>query len=221
MTRTRLLLATLLMTIAATSLTGCVGFRYLAYMFSPRQKQKAEFTFPGDAQVLVMIEAMRPEYENPVFNRALFDRTAELFKEKKSTATLISPLKVISLRREHEDFAKWSLQRVGRELNATHVLWIKVDKLQIQPSPDTPVLEPVVDLRMKVIAVDHPETEARVWPDEKEKEGRPIHVQRQADVGSEAHNVDTATVKLARDTAQFVHAPFFEIDLEEPTPVEH
>jgi len=220
MTRRSVLLA-MLVTIAGTSLTGCVGFRYMAYMFSPRQKQKPEYTFPGDAQVLVMIEASRPEYENPVFNRALFDRVSELFKEKKSTAVLISPLKVLALRREQDDFAKWPVQRIGRELTATHVLWIKIDKLQIQASPDTPVLEPVVDLRMKVIAVDHPETEARVWPEEKEKEGRPIHVQRQADVGSEAHNVDTATVKLARDTAQFVYAPFFEIDLEEKTPVEH
>lgn len=208
--------------IAGPLLPGCVAFRFIAYMFSPRQVQKAEFTFPTDSRVLLMLESERPEEENPVFNRAMFDKLVELFREKKSTAHLVSPLEVLTLRRNNEDFASWTIQRVGRELKCDYVIYLKVQKLQVQTTPDVQVLEPRFDAKMKVICVDHPATEARVFPPSQsdDKEGRDIHVTRQADVTSDNRGIDSAVIKLGKDCAHYVIAPFFELDQEESTPQE-
>ncbi|MFN0138123.1 MAG: hypothetical protein ACKVS9_18620 [Phycisphaerae bacterium] len=203
-------------------LQGCGPFRFLAYFLSPRQMQKAEFTFPDDARVLVMVEADRPEYDNPVFNRAMFEKLVELFREKKSNVKLVSPLEVLPLRRSNEDFATWTIQRIGRELKCDHVIYLKVDKLQVQTTPDVQVLEPRFDARMKVICVDHPATEARVFPpaESDDRDGRRISVTRQADVTSDNRGIDAAAIKLGKDCAHYVIGPFFELDLEEPTPQE-
>lgn len=197
---------------------GCVLFRFLGYFFAPRQIEKAEYTFPADARIAVMIDAARPEFENPVFCRALYDKACDIFRDKKSSAKLLPPSDVHDLRRRHRDFDQWSVQRVGRELGATHVLYIKLDRLTLSNPDNATVVEPMVEMRSKVIAVSQPETDARVWPPE--KDGRSATVTRQAEVAQDIRTADAAAIKLGRDAAHIVIGPFFDYDREEPTPVE-
>jgi hypothetical protein len=202
----------------AAAAAGCGAATPLAYYFSPRHIQKSEYAFPGDARVAVLIEPARPDAEHPVFNRALYERLAETFREKKSKAALLPLDEVTTLRSQHADFASWSIQRIGRTLHASHVLYIRIDELQLRTTPEVPVIEPRVTLHEKVILVDSPEHDARAWP--KEQEGRLVTCSRPSGEVADAGDEDDAVRKLGLDTAYFVAMPFFETDLEEKRPVE-
>jgi hypothetical protein len=199
---------------------GCNVISAIAYYFRPRDIQKPQYEFPRGSRVAIVIDAARPSDENPVFDRALYERVVEMLREGKSGATVLPLRAVIDLRRANPDFDQWSLQKIGRDLQADQVLYIRIDRLVIRQTPDYPILTPAVDLRMKVIDVSQPGVHARLWPEA--KEGYPVSRARQtteaADTGPDA--ADTEAKKLARDTAYYVTMPFIEVDLEQPPPVE-
>jgi hypothetical protein len=199
-------------------LCGCNMFKALVYYLSPPQTKDAEFTFPKDAVIALMIDPARAEMESPVFNRALHERLVEIFREKKSDAQLIAPRDVLALRRKNPEFEHWSVRRIGQELEATHVLYARLDQLSVREPRDSPVLEPRVALRLKVIGVSLPDNDARVWPTE--KEGRLITASRQASEAVDPGRDDAELVRLGREAAYLVAQPFFEVNLEEKTPRE-
>jgi hypothetical protein len=210
--------AMLLALLAATA--GCNILGPMAYYLQPRQIQKPQYEFPADSRVAVVIEARNPRYENPVFNEALYERVVTMLRDGKSKATILPLQQVTQLRHANADFAKWSLQRIGRRLGADHVLYVRIDRLVIHPSPDYPILSPEVDLHMKVIGVHEPAVHARIWPET--KEGHPLSCRRQvaevADANPDAADIEAR--KLGYDTAYWVTMPFIKVDLEKRPPVE-
>lgn len=197
---------------------GCNILRPLAYYLRPPQIQKPEYEFPADSRVAIMIEAARRRHENPVFNRALYERLVELLRAGKPQPTFL-PLRAISdLRRAHADFDRWSLQRIGRALHADQLLYIKLDRLIIRQSPDYPLLTPTVELHTKLIGVNQPAAHGRLWPEQ--KEGRAVSCSRQPSEAGGADAADHAARKLGYDTAYYVAMPFIEVNLEEKPPVE-
>lgn len=219
MTRLRagfaVLLALLSLTTGCKAVIGAIG-----YYFRPRQIQKPEYEFVDGERVAMVIEAAQPRDENPVFNRALHERVVQMLREGKSKATVLPFRPLADLRRDHPDLDQWSLQRIGRELQADHVLYIKLDRLIIRQTADYPVLTPAVELHMKLIGVSQPGVHARLWPEE--KEGRAVSRSRQirevADDDPDAP--DAEAMKLGYDTAYYVTMPFIKVDLEENPPVE-
>ena len=168
-----LLLLTLLgLTAGCRNVIGAIG-----YYFRPRQIQKPEHQFAAGARVALVIDTARPEDENPVFNQALYERAVEMLREAGSRAKVLPLQAVIDLRRANPDFHKWSIQKIGRELEADEVLYVRVDRLIIREEPDHPLLTPTVEMRLKVIGVSEPPVHARLWPEE--KEGRPVRCARQ------------------------------------------
>lgn len=219
MTRARV--AAALLSVLLGLVAGCgPTLGAIAYYFSPRQIQKPAYEFPEGSRVALLIEAAQPRDENPVFDRALHERVTEMLREGKSQATLVPLRPIAELRRAHPDFDKWSLQRIGRELQADHVLYVKLDRLVIRQAPDYPILTPMVDLRMKLIGVSEPPAHARLWPEA--KEGHAVSCARQsreaADADPDAADVEAR--KLGCDTAYYVSMPFIEVDLEQNPPVE-
>lgn len=212
----RAAIASMLASIALAA--GCSLIQPLTYFLRPPDIQKAQFEFPPGSRVLIMLDPARPEYDSPIFARALFDGVCDNFREKKSSVQFIPPREVAELRREHSDFQSWSVQRIGRELNADHVLWVKVDRYQTRQSPAYPVLEPYAELRVKVIAVDNPSTDARVWPTE--KEGMKVTSSRPVREAADSSAEDLEAKRLARDAAWQIAFPFFEQNLEDPKPRE-
>lgn len=200
--------------------TGCSQLGAIAYYLRPRQIQKPQYEFPAGTRVAFVIEAVNPQQENPVFNQALYERVTDRLREGKSGANLLPLSLANDLRRRNLDYPQWSLQRIGREMNADQVLYIKIDSLTIRPTPDHPLLTPEVALHVKLISVQEPPLHARIWPDA--KEGHLVQCKRQvaeaADENPEGPDVEAR--KLAYDTAYWVTMPFLEIDLEENPPVE-
>jgi hypothetical protein len=209
------LLALLGMSAGCKQIIGAVG-----YYFRPRQIQKPQYEFTAGTRVAMVIDAARPGDENPVFNQALHERVVEMLREGKSHATVLPLSAITDLRRANPDFDNWSVQKIGRALQADEVLYIKIDRLVIRQTPDHPVLTPTVEARMKVISASQPPVHARLWP--QAKEGHPVHCARQiteaADANPEAADIEAR--KLGHDTAYYAAMPFIEVDLEENPPVE-
>jgi len=197
---------------------GCNIISALAYFFGPPQIQKAEFKLTG-GRLAVLVEAARPEQENPVFTQALCQKLGEILREHGVKAQLIPQEDVFSLRQQNPDFATWSVQKVGQRLNADQVLYIRIEHLQIHP-PGSPLLEPAVSMRLKVIAPDRPPEAARLWPSLAEPEGRQVQRSRPAVVAGDALTLDSEAAKLGKDAAWLVAAPFYDVDLEKKTPWE-
>lgn len=203
---------------------GCALLGAGAYYLSPPHVQKPEHTFPENSRVLLLIEAADPTDENPVFTRALHERSEALLRDGKWLGRLVSQEELAEKRRSDPSFAKASLQKIGRALGAEYVLYARIESLDIRESLDArdsldqKILSPKVELRVKVVGVELPASEARVWP--KEADGRPMSCARQTSEGADPDHEDAETTKLAYDTAYWLTAPFIEIDLEKKPPVE-
>lgn len=200
------------------SSVGCNIAAPLMLFFRPRDIQKAQFVFPPHGKIAVLIDRARADDVSPVFDDALHQRLVEYFHQYGSRAQLLPQRKLTDLRRRHADFHRWSTQRVGRELEVDYVLQARIESLELRSSADNPVLAPRVSMRLKVIAVDHPPGDARVFP--AEKEGYPVECRRMPSEAGSPAQIDEEIAKLGKDTAYWVMMPFFDVDLEEKTPVE-
>jgi hypothetical protein len=200
------------------SQSGCVGLRGLAYLTQPRQIQKPEFELSG--RVAIVIDAARPGQANPVFESTLYKRIVELLRENEVTATIIPYDDITNLRQTQADFTSWSVQKIGRELNADQVLYVRVENLSLAQK-DEPVMTPAVTLRVKLIAPRAPAANARLWPEtDKEREGREVACKRHPVENEGVDRVDSEAAKLARETAYYVARIFHKWDAEVPPPRE-
>lgn len=209
--------AIVIVMIASLASAGCNIMGPLMYYFRPPQIQKPVYKFPSGSRVAVVVEAARPEYENPLFAQTLVDRTAEYLEKGKWNATLV-PLSATYDLRSRTEYPTWSIQRIGRELSADYVLYMRIELLGTRESPLTPVLSPRVEIRMRVIEVAAPAARARAWPEE--PEGHLVRCTRQVIEASDPEMEDGELVKLAKDTAYWTSMPFISVDLEEKTPIE-
>ncbi len=213
---------TLRWTVAFVLLLTCTGCKLagpLAYYLRPRQINKPEFTFPDGARVAVLFERADRVTPMPVFEHALYEKTAAYFRQYDSPARLVPLRRVNDLRRSiGREFDEMPIQTIGRRLNADYVLNVRIEALQSQVEPGHPLLDPRVTLRTKVIACENPASDARVWPDE--SRGHLVEHKRQTSEYAGPEVADAELAKLGRETAYWVTLPFFPVDLEEAAPVE-
>jgi hypothetical protein len=190
----------------AVSACGCNLIGAAAYYFGPHRTQKPEFEFPKNSTVAVVFDAARSQYFDPVFIHGFHGRLNDIFRQKKSTSRLVPVEDVMALRTQ-TGYRDWSVQRIGRELQADYVLFIVIDEMRVKISPDAPVIEPLARLRFKVIKVGEPPDKARVWPPE--RDGRPVLVTRPPEDAFHSEVADNAMAKLGRQSAWLVSTPFF------------
>lgn len=200
-------------------LSGCNVVSAIAYFFGPPQIQRAEFKLTS-GRLAVLVEMVRPEEDNPVFVQALHDKLAEIFRDRGIKAQLIPLEDIARLRQQSPDFGQWSLQKLGRRLNAQQVLYVRVERLQIREAPGSPVLVPVADLRLKLIDPNAPPEAARLWPGRQEHQGREVQRARPAREATDGVAIDSEAAKLGKDAAWLVAMPFYDVDLEQKTPWE-
>jgi hypothetical protein len=200
------------------ALSGCNILGPITYYLGPPRIQKAEFPLTSKGRVAVVVDYVRREQENPVFSQTLVEKLIDIFRERKSSTRIVPPEELLDLRKRHRDFREWSLQRIGRELEAEQVLALRVENLTLRVAPDDPVVYPRVVLRVMVIGSDRPPERPRLWPDE--PEGREVPCSRPPQEAGDIHAHDLAAIKLARDTAHLLATLFFDTDLEQPIPKE-
>jgi hypothetical protein len=205
----RLTLAVLLVPAAGCNIVGPLGV-----LFAPPQIQKAEVTLTK-SRLALLVEYARTEDENPVFTQTFRERLAEILKEKKVNEQLVPAQELARLQQANPDFGKWNLQRVARELRAEQVLYVRIDRLVIRPTPDHPLMEPGVMMHAKLISASAEAKAARLWPPAAEREGRELSRSRPPQEAADARAIDEETTKLAKDAALLMAMPFYDVDKEE------
>ena len=200
-------------------LSGCNLVAAVGILTAPPQIKKAEYRLaPG--RLAVLIETARPEEDHPVFAQAFHDRLVDEFRQHKIRAQVVSRDEVQRARQENPDFARWSVQRVGRWLLADQVLYVRIESLQLYEAPGSPLLAPRVQMRVRVIGVNEPEETARLWPGPEEPGGRLMQRTRQPKEAIDSVLIDAEAAKLGREAAFLVAMPFRDVDLEQKPPWE-
>ncbi|MFO0838042.1 MAG: hypothetical protein U1D55_05900 [Phycisphaerae bacterium] len=215
---------------ALAPLAGCQFIGGIAYFLGPKRVEKAEFKL-AQGRVAIVVEYERPSDASPVFDRAFHERMVEIYRDEKlaqskakSAVTgeteFVAPSRWADLRQSDPDSRTWSIQRIGRELDAEQVLYIRVARLQLRETPDYPILSPQVLLRGRVISSNEPPPHHRLWPTGPMDEGREVSAERPPQEFSGADQIDSEVTKLARMAAYTLSRYFLDTDLEAPTPKE-
>ena len=215
----RLRMAAIFLLVIGTGLAGCKMVAAVGILLAPRQIQKAEFTLTQD-RLALLVETVRATDDNPVFANALHKKLVEIFKEKKVNDQVVPYQEMLQLRQSDPNFSKWSLQKVGRRVDAQQLLYVRVETLDMHEEPGSPVLHPRVRLHVKVIGPRESRDKARLWPPAAERGGRLVQCARHQQEEAGAMLMDSESVALARDVAWLVAMPFYDVDLEEKPPVE-
>jgi len=210
--RARLMLLTLAALLVPA--TGCNIIGPLGVLFAPPQIQKAEVKLTKE-RLALLVEYARSEDESPVFTQVFHERLAEILKEKKANDRVVDAKELARVQQANPDFGKWNLQRVARELKAEQVLYIRIDRLVIRPTPDHPLMEPAVVMHAKLIGASAEAKAARLWPPGAERDGREISRSRPPQEATDARAIDEETTKLAKDAALLAAMPFYDVDTEE------
>lgn len=211
------LAAALMLTTACTA--GCGQMLgAIVYFLSPPQVRKAEFELT-QARLAIHIDSRGQSRNNPLFEHELHQTLSEVFKEKKLNARIVPHERMLDLQQRNADFAKWSNQKIGRELRVEQVLYIMIDELRTRERPDHPILHPRVWLRARVVGVQAPSAHPVLWPID-EPAGREISTARQPQEAGDINRDDTAIAKLARDAAHLIASYFYDLDLEDGPPKE-
>ncbi len=215
MSRARVLVA-MVISLGLCSI-GCNWIKGLGVLFAPRQIQKAEFQLTHQ-RLAILIEAARPGQSNPVFAEALHAELARMFADNGISTNVVPLRELLAVRRDNPDYSRWSLQKIGRAVNADQVLYVRLENLRIRLTSEHPLVEPAVALRMKVIGTSEAAETARLWPGREERRGREISHARAARMANNREGIDAEAVALAKEVAYYVAMPFYDVDLEENPP---
>lgn len=205
---------TLLLASLCIAVTGCQFLSFATYMFGPPRVRKAEFRL-GKGPLAIFIESAQADGSMPIFERELHVKLDEILRAERISNNVVPRNRAQSLPQRHPDFRSWSLQKIGRTLGADQLLYVRIQELRVREAPDHPLLSPMVRLELKVIDVNAPPSRARAWPEYGARKLPPIT--RQPEEASTRERTDMVIVKLARDAAQEVAKPFYDVDLEQPS----
>jgi hypothetical protein len=197
---------------------GCNIVGSIVLLTHPPRMQDAEVEFAEDARLAVLVDYARPADESPVFTHAFVDRFTEILRNEEITNEFVPHQRVLALRQSTPGFRKWSVQRIGREIEADEVVYVQVERLQLQERGESPLLMPSVTLRLKLIDTDDMAAMARRWP--AEKEGRALKRERPPREARDQMLLDAETRKLARECAWLAAKFFYKYDLEAKDPWE-
>ncbi len=199
---------------------GCNIVGSAVYMLHPPVMNEREVEL-ASGRLAIFVEYARAQDENPVFTRTFHERLTEILREYEINDRVIPAEEILRLRQANPDFQRWSVQRVGRELDAEQVLYVQIRELNLRSTPTNPLLEPVVHMRTMVIDPNVLPRAARLWPDRsKEMYGREVSRARQIREAADDILVDSETRKLAREAAWMVAKPLIPYDTEEKDPWE-
>lgn len=201
----------------ALGVAGCNIVGAAVLMLHPPIMQEPEIELTKN-RLVVLIEYARPSDAHPIFTQTFRDRLTEVFHDKKVNDKIVPVEEIQDLKNDHTDFAKWSLQRIARELDAEQLLYVRVERLSMSTTDGYPLLQPGVELRLKVVGRDAPVDHPRLWPEE--REGRLIQRARPTREAADTLVVDSEAEKLAKDAAWLAAKPFYKFDTEEKDPWE-
>lgn len=209
-----------LLLVAMTLAAGCgQQLGAILYFLSPQRIRQPEIKLT-EGRLAILIEFSDPSAENPVFARQFHDILVDQFTQRKLKTKVVSFDDLARLRSENADFATWSVQRIGRRAGAEQVLYVRIESFLTHEHPDHPLIEPKVEMRLKVIdsRTSAKESKVQLWPDE--ADGRRLAMSRPPREAGTPRQIDEEVKKLARQTGRIAARFFVEYNEEEELPRE-
>ena len=200
-----------------TLLSGCREIGMAGYLLSPRQIEKPQYEL-SESRVAILIDPPPRAEMHPLFARALHKKTVSLLKDFEVDTQIVPYDETIRLQQD-PDYFNWTTQRIGEKLHAAEVIHVQLTNFMLRETEDHPLLNPMVEMRVKVIDSNAKPAKARLWPDD--IEGYLIKVERQPREAGSMRDLDREAIKLGNDAAQHLARLFAEWDREETIPVEH
>lgn len=217
MTGRRTRTAALVLLALLTAAIGCRQIGQLGVLFAGRQWQKAHFK-PTENRIAIIIDGMRGGEDHPMFRRGLHEKVVELLEEEDVNHNIVPYVEQLELATREPDYANWSIQRIGRELDAEQVIYVQIVSFTLRETPNHPVLTPEATVSVKAIDVEAEPRMARLWPDS--VEGYELDAKRQAREATSTAVIDAEAEKLGKDLGQYVARLFYKWDTEETVPRE-
>lgn len=129
---------------------GCEVPAYVATVITGPPKIPAVYELM-DRPTVVLVDDYHNKLPAMTLASLLAGRTGEALKDHEVIETLIPSTTVDTLRARHEDFRKWPIDRIGRQVGAEQVLYISIERYQM--TDEQQIFHPRVDVRVKVIDV--------------------------------------------------------------------
>lgn len=206
--------------LAALLVVGCgQHLGAILYFLSPQRIKEPEIKLT-EGRLAILIEFSDPSAENPVFARQFHDILVDQFTQRRLKTKVVPFDDLARLRSENADFASWSVQRIGRRAGAEQVLYVRIESFLTHEHPGHPLIEPKVEMTLKVIdsRTSAKESKVQLWPDE--TDGRRLAMSRPPREAGTPRQIDEEVKKLARQTGRIAARFFVEYNEEEELPRE-
>lgn len=185
----------------------------ISYFTSPTRTKPPEFILTKD-RIAIVVDPTRGEFDNPIVTRALYSKMVDILRTNNVNDRIVPFEEFIRLRQNNVDYSKWSIARIGKELRASQVIYIRIERLQLLERAEQPVVTPIAEGEVRVIDPNAPMTKARVWPGEMER--REFKVTLPVVEASDEAAIDAEAAKLGRQTGRDIAEYFYEVNLEAP-----
>ncbi len=130
--------------------SGCELPGYVAQVVVGPPKIPAVYELM-DRPTVVVVDDYHQKLPGMPLASLMAGRTGEALVDNDAVETLIPSTTIDTLRSRHEDFRKWPIDRIGRQVGAEQVIYISIERFGM--TDEQQILRPRVDVRVKVIDV--------------------------------------------------------------------
>lgn len=133
----------------------------------PPPTVEAEHTM-NDARVLIWVDDAYLEHSNPFLRRTATQALASDLLEHNAVGEIVEYARIAQFRQQHPDLSPYTIQQIGQELDADQVLYLLLERFQLQHDAGPGYYRPELTGYAKVLDVA---TGKRLWPVEQTKLG--------------------------------------------------
>lgn len=139
-----------LMTGMTLLVSGCQTAGFFANVIGGGEKIDALYE-PADRPLVVMVDdsAQNPKLPSRDLALRIADRVSRDFEQQEIVQQVVDCTLVADLAAREADFAKWPIDRIGKQVGAEQVLYIVVDAFRL--TEDDAIFRPFVQVRVKII----------------------------------------------------------------------
>ncbi len=157
---TRKILLVMLWSVVIANVSGCAGVAWFAAIFSPPKAVPAEYVFPRQETVLVLVDDPTDIAGSTPVKYELTRRINKELEDNQITEHLVSYKRLMDISAATPNFNRLSTAEIGRKADADIVLYIKIDHFSLKDNSMTPIWHGKFKTSVRVVDVE----EGRLWP---------------------------------------------------------
>jgi hypothetical protein len=185
---------------------GLFGALYGALIdpFIPTAKVAAQHDM-SEKKVLIWVDDAYLAQPHHLLRRELTNQLASNLRQNQAVADLVDYSQMARFRQTNPNYADQTIQQLGRQMQADEVLYIMIDKFQLQHQAGKGFYRPQLSGYSKVIDVA---TGNRLWPVDQSR--RPFSIGGQLTEGQGQIYEDKQVKELSKQLVEIIAPSFYE-----------